>query len=74
MGLRKLSAAAGRRSAIGLVLDDGKTVKFLDIGGKFLNEKGELPKAIMPDYLHLSEDGYRIWADAIAQPVEEMLK
>lgn len=52
----------------------GKTVKYLDIGGKFLNDKGELPKSLMPDYLHLSADGYKIWADAIVKPVEELLK
>lgn len=54
--------------------DDGKGVKYLDIGEKFLDEKGGLPKATMPDYLHLSEKGYAIWADAIAKPVEELVK
>jgi len=54
--------------------DDGKTVHYLDFGAKFLNDKGELPKALMPDYLHLSAAGYRIWADAIAKPVEALLK
>ena len=54
--------------------DDGKTVKYLDIGEKFLDDKGGLPKATMPDFLHLSEKGYAIWADAIAKTVEEMVK
>ncbi len=54
--------------------DDGKTVKYLDIGDKFLNDKGGLPKTTMPDFLHLSEPGYTIWADAITKPVEELLK
>lgn len=54
--------------------DGGKTVKYLDFGAKFLNEKGELPKTLMPDYLHLSADGYKIWADAITGPVAELLK
>ncbi len=54
--------------------DDGKSVKYLDIGEKFLDDKGGLPKATMPDFLHLSEKGYTIWADAIAKTVEEMVK
>lgn len=54
--------------------DDGKSVKYLDIGEKFLDEKGGLPKSTMPDFLHLSEKGYAIWADAIAKTVEEMVK
>jgi len=55
-------------------LDDGKQVTYLDIGGKFLNDKGGLAKATMPDYLHLSGAGYKIWADAIEAKVDEMLK
>ncbi len=54
--------------------DDGKSVKYLDIGEKFLDDKGGLPKSTMPDFLHLSEKGYTIWADAISKTVEEMVK
>ncbi|QEL17275.1 GDSL-type esterase/lipase family protein [Limnoglobus roseus] len=54
--------------------DDGKAVKYLDIGDKFLDDKGGLAKKTMPDFLHLSEPAYAIWADAIAKPVEELLK
>jgi lysophospholipase L1-like esterase len=53
--------------------DGGKTVKYLDIGKKFLEEDGTLPKEIMPDYLHLSPKGYRIWADAVKGPIMELL-
>ena len=55
-------------------LDDGKAVTYLDIGGKFLNDKGGLPRATMPDYLHLSQDGYKIWAGAIEAKVDGLLK
>jgi lysophospholipase L1-like esterase len=54
--------------------DDGKTVKFLDIGEKFLQPDGTLPKDLMPDFLHLSEKGYQIWADAIKEPLAALLK
>ena len=55
-------------------LDDKKMVNYLDIGAKFLDKDGNLSKDIMPDYLHLSEKGYQIWADAIMPNLEEMLK
>lgn len=54
--------------------DGGKTVKFLDIGERFLTKEGNLTKEIMPDYLHLSGRGYEIWAEAIAPTLQEMLK
>jgi lysophospholipase L1-like esterase len=55
-------------------LADGSAVTYLDIGEKFLDETGGLPVGTMPDYLHLSEKGYAIWADAIAKPVAALLK
>jgi beta-glucosidase len=55
-------------------LDDGKMVRFLDIGSKFLEPDGTLPKNIMPDLLHPNENGYQIWADAMEPTLAEMLK
>ena len=54
--------------------DDGKHVRYLNFGGKFLDEHGNLPKNIMYDYLHLTPAGYKSWADAILPSLEEMLK
>lgn len=54
-------------------LDDGKTVRYLDIGPKFLAEDGSLPKEIMPDLLHLSLKGYQIWADAMEPLLTELM-
>jgi len=53
--------------------DGGKTVKYLDIGAKFMNEDKSISKEIMPDFLHLTEKGYQIWADAVLPTVKEML-
>ena len=53
---------------------DDKKVFFLDIGGKFLEADGMLPKSIMPDLLHPNEKGYQIWSDAIEAKVKELLK
>lgn len=53
---------------------DGRTVHYLDIGAKFLQPDGTLPREIMPDVLHLSEKGYEIWAEAIEPKVKELMK
>ena len=61
-------------NAIVSKLDDGgKTVKYLDIGDKFLEPDGSISKEIMPDALHLTEKGYQIWADAVKEPIAELL-
>ncbi len=66
----KLKAA----NAIVAKLDDGgKTVKYLDIGAKFLQADGTISPEIMPDYLHLTEKGYQIWAEAVKGPIMELL-
>jgi lysophospholipase L1-like esterase len=55
-------------------LDDGRNVRYLDIGPKFLAADGTLPKDIMPDFLHPNEKGYEIWAAAIKEPLGALLK
>lgn len=52
---------------------DNKRVFFMDIGSKFLTADGTLTKEIMPDFLHLSPDGYRIWAESIEPKVKELM-
>jgi prolyl oligopeptidase len=53
--------------------DGGKTVRYLDIGERFLGPDGSISKEIMPDYLHPGEKGYEIWAEAIKQPLAALL-
>ena len=66
--IKEINAAAAKLD------DEGKSVKFLDIGEKFLQPDGTISKEIMNDYLHLTEKGYQIWADAIKDTLVEMLK
>jgi beta-glucosidase len=54
-------------------LGDGKKVTYLDIGKHFLNDDGTISRDIMPDFLHLSPKGYRIWADAMEPTLWKML-
>ncbi|MBI3849170.1 MAG: GDSL family lipase [Verrucomicrobia bacterium] len=55
-------------------LDDGKLVKYLDIGDKFLEPDGTMSKEVMPDYLHPNANGYQIWADAMQDSLMSLLK
>jgi hypothetical protein len=54
--------------------DDGRAIRFLDIGDKFLEADKSVSKDIMADFLHPSLKGYEIWAHAIDEPVKELLK
>jgi len=53
---------------------DGQRVVFLDFGDRLMNADGTLSREIMPDWLHLSERGYRIWAEAMNPTLERMLR
>jgi lysophospholipase L1-like esterase len=55
-------------------LGDNKKVFYKDIGNKFLTADGTLERKIMPDLLHLSPEGYQIWADAIKDDLEKLAK
>ena len=61
-------------SIISKLDDGGKSVKFLDIGSKFKDASGALPKELMYDQLHLTEKGYEIWANAVEGVLTSMLK
>lgn len=52
---------------------DGDRVHFLDISDVFIDEKGRIPEDVMPDSLHLSPKGYRLWAESIEDKVSESL-
>jgi len=54
-------------------LADGDHVQFLDFGHKFIDEKGRIPRELMPDYLHLTKQAYQIWADSIDGALKQAL-
>lgn len=55
-------------------LDDGNRVHYLDIGAKFLDADGNIPKDVMSDGLHPTTKGYEIWAEAVKDPIAQLLK
>jgi lysophospholipase L1-like esterase len=56
-------------------LDDQRQVFYMDIGAKFLDEKGTfLPESFRPDNLHPQAKGYEIWGDAVSAKLAELMK
>ena len=56
-------------------LDDQKHVFYLDIGAKFLDDKGFfLPDTFRPDNLHPVAGGYDIWGAAVRETLAKLLK
>jgi lysophospholipase L1-like esterase len=55
-------------------LHDGERVHYLDIGAKFLDGAGNIPKDVMSDALHPSGKGYEIWAEAVNDTLRKLMK
>jgi beta-glucosidase len=56
-------------------LDDARHVFYLDIGPKFLDEKGYfLPDTFRPDNLHPVAKGYDIWGAAVKDKLAELMR
>ena len=54
-------------------LADDKNVFFCDINEKFLDKSGNLPKDMMPDFLHPNDNGYEVWAKEMMPYVEKFV-
>jgi len=56
-------------------LNDDTHVFYMDIGPKFLDEKGVfLPNTFRPDNLHPVAKGYEIWGEAVKEKLAQLLK
>jgi lysophospholipase L1-like esterase len=55
-------------------LADNKTVFYMDIGKVFLDPQGNVRKELMPDYLHPSADGYKLWLEAVKPKLTELMQ
>jgi beta-glucosidase len=62
-----------KANAIFSRLADGDHIHYLDIGQKFMSNDGELTRGMMPDLLHLTEQGYTIWAESIESSLSKLL-
>lgn len=53
---------------------DGKTVYYMDIGQSLLGADGRfLPGVVFPDFTHLTQSGYEIWASQIEPTVKSIV-
>ena len=55
-------------------LADGRRVIWVDLGDRLMDEAGNIPKALLYDFLHPTEKGYEIWADALRPHLAETAK
>ena len=55
-------------------LADGERVVFLDLSDRFVDAEGKLRKELMPDALHPSAEGYRVWFEGMWPVLEPMLR
>ena len=55
------------------LLKDIPNVTYMDIGPKFLDDKGFLSEEMMPDTTHPSEKAHQIWADAVVPQLKELM-
>jgi lysophospholipase L1-like esterase len=62
-----------RANALIARLDDGGSVRYLDVGPALLERDGSLSPNVMPDFLHPSVEGYRRWADAMDPLLHRLL-
>jgi lysophospholipase L1-like esterase len=65
-GRRKVAAV----NALIAPLGDGRRVTYLDISPQMIEADGTIAPEMMPDAVHPTARGYRIWADAIRPIVE----
>ena len=51
---------------------DQKSIFFLDLNHIYLDSKGNIPKSLMPDKLHPSAEGYRLWGEAMKERLDSL--
>jgi beta-glucosidase len=68
----------GKLRHINAAMEDGARegdYTFLDMSGRFVEPSGELRgPAFAPDRLHLTTEGYRIWAETMDPVLTELLR
>jgi lysophospholipase L1-like esterase len=54
-------------------LADGKRVRFLNVNDKLAGGKGKLSEGMTDDGVHLTVEGYQVWADGLKPMLTELL-
>lgn len=66
-------AVLTKANEIASKLADGQHVFYLDVNHVFLQPDGSIAAALMPDFEHPSEEGFRVWAAAIEPTVAKLM-
>lgn len=53
--------------------DNGKNVRFMDMGLKFLGPDGKAEASLFSDNVHLSRKGYEVWHDTMNPLLKQMM-
>lgn len=61
-------------NALIALYDDGRDIRYLDVGPKLLTPDGVLTREVSPDALHLAPKGFEIWAEEMQPLLEELLR
>ncbi len=64
----------GEIAQVNQVLRTQPSIRVLGIGDRWVRADGSISAAIMPDFLHLSPEGYSQWALALKPEIEAALK
>jgi lysophospholipase L1-like esterase len=56
------------------VLGDERHVFFRDYGSRFLDDHGDISPDVMADFLHPTQKGYQIWADAMLPDIRALMQ
>ena len=73
---QRINAQRGKILQVNQVLsrlDSRPHVTFLRIGQNFVSPNGSIAKDIMPDFLHLTPNGYEIWAKSIEPTLARLM-
>ena len=73
---QRINAQRGKILQVNQVLsrlDSRPHVTFLRIGQNFVSPNGSIAKDIMPDFLHLTPNGYEIWAKSIESTLARLM-
>ena len=54
-------------------LDNGKSIRYFDVGVNFLDSEGKIQPGSLSDAVHLQRKGYDIWAESMTPILTEML-
>ncbi len=63
----------GKINAILAKMDNGGTIRFIDVTEKLMDADGLITHSIMPDYVHLSPQGYNTWAETMHPLLLDMM-